>query len=162
MDRERFDALARLIASKRSRRGAIAAVLGLALMGPGREAFAESGKGRGKGHDKGRGKGHGASNGQGHACEDACAGRKCGIDPVTGKPEFCCKDGSCSCGGKCCGDACFQTGDVVTPNKVFCCTGSKKVICGETKADETCCEGSCEACDTPGPAGIAGSYRRPR
>ena len=123
MDRDRFDALARLIASKRTRRTALASVLGFALVVPGRAVDADSGKARGKGHDKGRGKGHGACSGHGHASEDACAGIKCRVDPVTNKPEFCCKDGSCSCGGKCCGDACFQTGDELTPTKVFCCTG---------------------------------------
>ena len=49
MDRERFDALARTLATKGSRRGALGALLGAALLGNSPDALAKHGKGSGKG-----------------------------------------------------------------------------------------------------------------
>jgi hypothetical protein len=79
MDRERFDALTKLCATKGSRRVAFAGLLSAALLGTGAEALAKSGKGkhrgqhqdRGKGHDNGRGKGRDQGNdSQDHAQPD--------------------------------------------------------------------------------------------
>ncbi|MGH2614532.1 MAG: pentapeptide repeat-containing protein, partial [Thermomicrobiales bacterium] len=71
MDRERFDALARLLATKGSRRGALSAILGVALFGHDPdEGLAKPGKGKRKGHAKGRGKGHEKGKGQGHTERD--------------------------------------------------------------------------------------------
>ncbi|MGH2616514.1 MAG: hypothetical protein ACRDJC_14820 [Thermomicrobiales bacterium] len=166
MDRERFDVLTRLFASKQSRRAALGLLLSATLFGPGAHGLAKPDKAKGKGHNKSRGKGHDKGDdhghGHGHDQDGLCDAARCGTNPETGKRETCCKDGSCSCGGNCCATACFQVGPIEHPDAVFCCTGPKRVICGETKDDETCCEGSCDACDPPGPSGIAGSYRRPR
>jgi hypothetical protein len=54
MDRERFDALARLLAARGSRRGALGAVLGAALFGQGMDALAGPGKGRARGKQRNR------------------------------------------------------------------------------------------------------------
>ncbi len=55
MDRERFDALARVLAAKGSRRAAMAALLGLALFGcDPDEGVAKPGRGEGNGGGKGK------------------------------------------------------------------------------------------------------------
>jgi hypothetical protein len=168
MDRERFDALTRMFVAKRSRRGALVAVVGAALFQGGAHALAKPGKAKGKGHGKGHGAGHDTGAGQGHDNDGTCDPAACARLPVPegAKPEFCCKGGFCSCGGKCCpGTDCFQSGLPDEPINVFCCTGPKLVVCCEkddcTRDPEaTCCAGSCDACGNPGPSGIAGSYRR--
>jgi hypothetical protein len=168
MDRERFDALTRLFASKQSRRAALGAVVGVSLFQGHARALAKPGQAKGKGHGKDRGAGHDASNGQGHQHDGKCNPLDCAKIPVPegAKPEFCCKSGLCSCGGKCCADIdCFQSGLRDEPIAVFCCTGPKLVICCESEdctkdPQATCCAGSCDACGAPGPSGIAGSYRR--
>ena len=164
VERERFDDLARVIATKRSRRGAVATFLGLAVLGHGAPVAARPGKARGKGH--GTGSDHGHGHGHGHDNDEVCAALACEKTPVPegSKPEFCCKGGFCSCGGACCDRACFQTGLDDDPAKVFCCTGKKKVICQvefEGQLRDTCCEGSCANSDVPGTSALAGSYRRP-
>ena len=55
MDSGQFDTLAQRIASKQSRRAAIAALLGATLLGPlSTLAAKRKGKGKGKGKDKGK------------------------------------------------------------------------------------------------------------
>jgi hypothetical protein len=176
MDREQFDALTRLFAHKQSRRGALAAILGVGLLGRGPRVLAASDKAVGKGHHKDNGKGHAKGKGRGHEQDGQCDPANCPADPSPGgKPGFCCKDGSCSCGGKCCGDRCFQTGPVRTPTDEFCCGEPRRLDNGallrevycpnaDKPEDSKCCpdvgEESCISCILPG--GIPGSYRRPR
>jgi hypothetical protein len=169
MDRDRFDTLTRAFARRTTRRVTLGALLGLGLLGRGRDSLAKPGKAKGKGHSTSPGKGHDKGKGCGHQNDKICAELSCEKVPVpVGEDrEFCCKGGFCSCGGDCCEDACFQTGTEESPNRVFCCTGRNLVICrvptgvpGEFR--DTCCKGSCDACDAPGQTGIAGSYRRPR
>ena len=110
MDRERFDALTRLFASRGSRRGAVGALVGMALAGRSSDSSAEPGKGKAKGRGKGRGGGSGNTPGRlpgggldpGEPGETGCIARLCPIDPATGKRGFCCTGGWCSCGGRCC------------------------------------------------------------
>jgi uncharacterized protein YjbI with pentapeptide repeats len=64
MDRERFDALARLFATTGSRRRAIGALLSVAVLG--REPAASDAKGKGKDHGNGHGKSRGKGHGRGH------------------------------------------------------------------------------------------------
>ena len=71
MDRERFDALARLLAATGSRRGAIGALIGAGLLGTGLEAEARKrngnrrgGGGKGKDRDKDKDKDRGKGNGK--------------------------------------------------------------------------------------------------
>jgi hypothetical protein len=87
---------------------------------------------------------------------------------VTGEPGFICKDGSCSCGGKCCQGQCFldigESGVVAE----FCCTGPKLVFCPSPPSapdrNPTCCANTgdaieaCSAC--VGPSLLVRSYRR--
>ena len=49
MDRERFDALTKMFATKGSRRAAFAGFLSAAVLGGGAEALAKSGKGKHRG-----------------------------------------------------------------------------------------------------------------
>jgi hypothetical protein len=162
MDQERFDALSRALASVRPRRGVLGLVLSATLLGHDSSVFAKSGKAKGKGHSKDGGQGYAKGKGRGHVCDKVCAELACEKTPVPSgkKAEFCCKGGFCSCGGSCCEGQCFQTGAETNPTKVFCCTGPKMVVCPSASGRETCCEGSCDSCDAPGPSGIAGSYRR--
>jgi hypothetical protein len=53
MDRERFDALAKLLATTGSRRATLAALLGLSLFGEDPDVLAKRGKGKDKGIDHG-------------------------------------------------------------------------------------------------------------
>lgn len=156
MDRERFDQLARLLAAPESRRSVLAALASMATLcgAPGQAA---RGKARGKGRDE--------------TCDlDVCLAGAATDDRVR-----CCKDGSCSCGGKCCGDRCFRWLDMGSNQVVAeaCCgkpirlgdgRATRFVFCPDPKGgDPKCCldagKTSCEAC--LGPSGIAGSYRRP-
>src|SRR5215211_63342 len=157
MDQERFDALSRALASARHRRGVLGLVLGATLFAHGSSVFAEPGKAKGKGHGKDGGDGHAKGKGKGHGSDKACAELACEtIVPENQKPEFCCKGGFCSCGGRCCEGHCFQIGDdVLNPEEAFCCTGPKLFDCG----GNICVEGSREDCAAPGPSLIAGSYR---
>jgi hypothetical protein len=161
MDHERFDALSRALASARPRRGVLGLILGATLLGHVSPVFAERGKAKGKSHSKDGNRGHEAGKGKGHASDRTCAALLCATIPVPDKqkPEFCCKGGFCSCGGRCCEKQCFQIGsDEKKPEEVFCCTGPKLFDCG----DDICVEGSIEDCAAPGPTLIAGSYRRRR
>ena len=152
MDRERFDAIARLFADTRSRRRAIGLLLGAGLLAPHSTLLA--GPGKGAGHRKCRGQGH--RDGE---CETGCR-----PDPRTGKPGFLCRDGFCSCGGKCCADQCFYDfGGTSRPVKEFCCTGPKLDFCPseDPNADPACCTSDAEnPCSCLGPGAITGSYRR--
>ena len=66
MDRERFDVLVRLFATKGSRRTALSALLGAAILGHSPHILAGRGKGKGNGRGKGRGNGrHKGKPGQG-------------------------------------------------------------------------------------------------
>ena len=64
MDRERFDALTRMLATTGSRRGALGALLGLAL-GRSGDVLAKGGKNHGKGKGRDKGKQHHARHGKG-------------------------------------------------------------------------------------------------
>ena len=170
MDRDRFDALTRFIASRGTRRGILGALASVPFAARQRAISAASDKAKGKGHDKSEDQEHGGQ-GQGHQHDDLCAELNCHLLPVPEgeRPEFCCKGGFCSCGGACCPETeCFQTGlNATHPQRVFCCTGPKLVICVpkdgiDPRAEDECCKGSCAACDDPQSQGIAGSYRRPR
>jgi hypothetical protein len=161
MNDDRFDILTAVIASKKSRRRALGAILGIALLNQRSLFRADSGRAKRKSHSKGRGRGHDKGKSRGHEFDEQCTQLACETLPVprTSRPEFCCEGGSCSCGGDCCDQACFQTGSSTQPDQVFCCIGGGLVICGEG-LQETCCDGSCDRCRDPGPSGITGSYRR--
>jgi hypothetical protein len=146
MDHEQFDMAMRVLASRQSRRSALAAILGITFFSRGvqtRDAAAA----RRRRHRR-------------------CAGLGCKKLPVPkgSEPEFCCKGGVCSCGGECCAaEACFQIGPTDNPDRVFCCAGTDLHICGKG-TDATCCGVPCEndQCPDPNLLGLAGSYRRPR
>jgi hypothetical protein len=146
MDRERFDALSRMVAQEQSRRAVFAALLSFAALGRGARVHANPGTAGGAGLSK-----------RCHALQ--CGNPKLYPVPKGADPEFCCNGGFCSCGGECCANACFQTGDPRSPNAVFCCTRPDRAICGP-RGEETCCERSCDACGELGETGLAGSYRR--
>lgn len=161
MDRERFDVIARLLADTRSRRRALGLLLGVGLLTAHSDLLA--GPGKGAGHRKCRGQGHLKDTGQGHN-EGECK-TDCPPDPRTGKPGFLCRDGSCSCGGKCCADQCFYDfGGTTSPVAEFCCTGPKLDFCPSTTdplLDPTCCPHNAEnPCSCVGTGAITGSYRR--
>jgi hypothetical protein len=169
MDRERFDQLTRFFGSTRSRRGAVAAFLSIAVSPTARDAMANPGKAAGKGHHKGRGKGHTKPNeGHGHDQDAVVPKEGCPPDAVTDEPGFICKDGTCSCGGKCCQGQCFL--DIGESGVVdeFCCTGPKLVFCpqppSDPNANPTCCANSgdgIESCrECLGPTLLVRSYRR--
>ena len=151
MDRDRFDELARLFASKRSRRNALAVILSSAILRHSSPVLAEPG---------GKFRSNQCSLG---TDSDPCNNYRYPVSgQVTYEREVCCNNGFCSCGGDCnCRDACFQTGRVRTPEKVFCCTEPGGTICGPA-GDETCCEREleCQTCADLGAGGITGSYRR--
>ena len=89
MDRERFDLLARLLATKGSRRGAFGALLGVALLGHEPEEIDSKSKGkkRGKGKSKGRGKSKNAARGGESAQQAARSGSCCGGAGDCTKPK---------------------------------------------------------------------------
>ena len=161
MDREQFDAIARVFAATRSRRQAVGLFLGLGLLAPHSDLLA--GPGKGAGHRRCRGQGHLKDTGQGH--DERECNTDCPADPRTGKPGFRCSDGSCSCGGKCCADHCFYDfGGTDGPVKEFCCAGPKLDFCpseADPKADPVCCQHDAEnPCSCVGPGAITGTYRR--
>jgi hypothetical protein len=169
MDRERFDAIAKLFADTRSRRRALGLLLGAGLLAPHSTLLA--GPGKGVGHSKCRGQGHLKANGQGHHDEECGTDKGCPPDPRTGKPGFRCDDGFCSCGGKCCADQCFYDFPGTTsPVKEFCCTGPKQVFCRSSTPgqDPACCpkpagpgEPDTNYCTCVGQSGLPTRYRRP-
>lgn len=114
MDREHFDALSRLFANRGSRRAALGALVGVALIGRSSGSLAESGNGKAKG--RGKGKGHGRDNAPGRLPDggwdpgdgSTCIPAMCPPDPRTGKRGRCCPGGWCSCGDICCqGEECW-------------------------------------------------------
>jgi hypothetical protein len=107
MDRDRFDALARLLATKGSRRGTLGAILGVALFGQGPEdGFAKPGKGKQKGRGKGTGrkqrkKKGGRGNGGGQpAPPPECCGTEACPDPEPGSTRSGCDFGGQSFAGQ--------------------------------------------------------------
>ena len=123
MDRDRFDALARLLAAKGSRRGALSAILGAALFGHDPEAsLAKPGKRKGKGRDTGRGKGRGRDNDQGRGGEQGKGrGQKRGRDRQRVRaeaiPANCCSGVNCAPGsGKDLAKCCYQGQDLTGGN----------------------------------------------
>ena len=152
MDRDRFNALARRLASKRSRRSVLAVFLSSAILRHGSPVLADPG---GKRRSK-QCEGSAPCDNYHYPVSNIVSGK------VTYEREVCCEDGSCSCGGDCnCSDACFQTGPERTPERVFCCTGPGRKICGPA-GDEMCCERElgCRSCADLGGGAITGSYRR--
>ena len=105
MDRDRFDELARLCASKRSRRNALAVILSSAILRHSSPVLAEPG---------GKFRSNQCSPG---TDSDPCNNYRYPVSgQVTYEREVCCNNGFCSCGGDCnCGDECFQTGRDRTP-----------------------------------------------
>ena len=164
MDRERFDALARLFAGEGSRRHAVGVLLAAGLLAPHADLLA--GPGKGAGHRKCSGQGHVKGGGKGHR-KGECVGA-CPPDPANDKPGFLCPDGSCSCGGACCGDKCFYDNrGTANPAVEFCCTRPESSICKTNSrgvTSETCCQNTegQPPCSCFGPGGLATSYRRPR
>jgi hypothetical protein len=155
MDRDRFDALARLLASKPSRRSVLAVFLSSAILRHGSPILAEPG-GKRPGKQCTPGTDSDSCDNYRYPVSNTVSGK------VTYEREVCCNNGFCSCGGDCnCGDACFQTGRERTPERVFCCTEPGGKICGPA-GDETCCEREleCQTCADLGAGGITGSYRR--
>ncbi len=103
MDHERFDALSRAFAFVRPRQSVLSLILGATLLSRSSSVLATPGKAKGKGHSKDGGHGHETGKGKGHASDKICASLACEKYPIpsTGKAEFCCKGGFCSCGGSC-------------------------------------------------------------
>jgi hypothetical protein len=148
MDRRIFDRLTRRVSAATSRRQAVRAVLGAALLGAtttNAAAVRRASKGRGR---------------------KRCVDETCPLPPGPGTSAdrvgnegkaFCCSGTHCSCNGECCNNRCFWDSQT-NPTKEFCCTGPEWVICGEGQ-DATCRpnvgENSCF-----GPSVITGSYRR--
>ncbi len=111
MDRDRFDALARLLATKGSRRGALGALFGAALFGqdpddglakPGKKKKQRSGKDQRKssGRDKDKGKGRGQDKGR----KDKSGRQRAQAEAI---PAGCCSGFNCTPGPgknlqKCC------------------------------------------------------------
>ena len=151
MDDRQFDALTRVYASKRSRRGALSAILGVALLSQGSHVLANPGRAEGKCHSESHKRGRG--RGPALNCHKLPV-------PENSDLEFCCEDGSCSCGGNCCarGEECFQTGiNPQQPDALICCTEQALKVCGQ----ELCCDIPLSTCGQGCASGIAGSYRRP-
>jgi hypothetical protein len=155
MDHRSFDRLTQRVSTAGSRRQALRAVLGAALAGAATREVAAKPK------DNWVGRGKQCRPGA-DPKDDPCANPRLYPVPEGARPEFCCHNGFCSCGGTCCGNGCYKTGDEAVPTTVFCCTEPRFVECPAASRDgETCCEGSCDTCGDLGPTGIAGSYRRP-
>jgi hypothetical protein len=155
MDRDRFDEVVRLFASKRSRRNALAVILSSAIIRHGSPVLAEPG-GKHRSNQCTPGTDSDPCNNYRYPVSHTVSGK------VTYEREVCCNSGFCSCGGACnCRDACFQTGRERTPERVFCCAGPGRKICGPA-GDETCCEQElgCKTCADLGTDAIIGSYRR--
>jgi hypothetical protein len=84
MERERFDALTQLFAAKQSRRGALCALLGAAVLGRGLDAEAKgkskSSKSRGHDRDKGKGKEKGKGKAKAEQTPANCfTGKTCNL-----------------------------------------------------------------------------------
>lgn len=157
MDQRAFDRFTKRFSASGSRRDAVRAALGGALLGVvANDAAAKPG---GNGKKK-----------PGPKCrkEDCKAPF---FDLKT--PVHCCAGRYCSCDGRCCEDRCFwglgvdpQTGNQV-PVDEFCCVGPKYIFCPVPNGKEgegVCCLNSdqdpCGQC--LGPSGIVASIRRPR
>jgi hypothetical protein len=150
MDYRKFDRLTQRLSAAGSRRQALRAVLGAALVGTVTDDVAAKLKDEAVKPGK-------ECRPRVSSDADLCAKKY----PVlqSANPEFCCPNGSCSCGGQCnCENACFI--DAVTSSP-FCCKGrgQKNCVSAET---ETCCGPrlACETCEEFHQSGISGSYRR--
>jgi hypothetical protein len=149
MDYRKFDLLTRRLSVAGSRRQALRAVLGAALVGTAAGEVAAKPK---KKEIK-----------PGKEClpgvppeADTCA--KYPV-PAGSGPEHCCHNGSCSCGGRCnCKKTCFV--NTVT-NDAVCCKGREGKIC-VSAGTETCCgpKLDCKSCEGSQESGIPGRYRR--
>ena len=138
MDYRTFDRLAHHVGAAGSRRQALRAFLGAALVG----FFKEEASAKPK------------------RCGDC---KPPPSDPD--KEVFCCSGTHCSCNGECCNNRCFwqdQVVGLVKTTREFCCTGPDKIMCGGG-ADATCCanEGPNPCARCIAPSGLSGSYRRP-
>src|SRR5215211_2771167 len=154
MDHRVFDRLTRRVSAAGTRRQAMRAVIGAALIG------AATGDVVAKPKDK-----------KVRTGRKDCRKEFCPSQVFKGK---CCKDGSCSCGQEreCCSGKCFWDNGT-NPTKEFCCQGAKMVLCGNPEdKDAICCprngdEDSCSyeggfwSCTAANPSGLPGSYRRP-
>ena len=154
MDDPAFDRVTRLFWAPGSRRAALRAVLGAALVGSTRQTAAAAPQ-RPR---QGRG-------------PEICAGAPCAPPPHDATlGGFCCSGQHCSCAGECCNNRCFWF--VPSPEffgepaqiTEFCCRGPDLIVCENARGEDTCCrnEGKnpCRFCLVAG--GIAGSYRRRR
>ena len=150
MDYPTFDRLAHHVGAAGSRRQALRAFLGAALLG----ALTKNGAATVRG----------ASNGRGRK---RCVDEECAPPPGSsisassaGK-AFCCSGTDCSCNGECCNNRCFWD-HPTDPTHEFCCTGPEWIMCGGG-ADAQCCKNvgadSCSQCLAP--SRLSGSYRRP-
>jgi hypothetical protein len=174
MDRERFDSLTRLFASRGSRRGALGALVGIALMGRSTDSSAEPGNGKGAGRGRGQGKGRDEAPGRlpdgGWDPDEGstCIAAECPPDPRTGKRGRCCPSGWCSCGDVCCAtsDCWIVTTEVRggdTPQRVereYC---EPPADCRQCSQSGSACCTSCTSdgqCQSSGP--ISGGLIRSR
>jgi hypothetical protein len=158
MDHQAFDRLTQRVSTAGSRRQAVRAVLGAALLGVATGEVAAKPKDKKVKPGKECRPGADPKN---DPCSDTWK------NPVSrqGDPEFCCPNGSCSCGGQCnCKNACFLLAkhDPTESDTPFCCTGRGRKIC-VSGGKEACCGPGlpCATCADFNPTGIAGSYRRP-
>jgi hypothetical protein len=135
MDRERFDGLARLLATSGSRRGALGALLGVALLGqdPGALAKRRERKDRDRGKRKRRKRRGDRDLGDcpPEVCQDVFR------DPISGcfytdSPDNQPGPGCTAPGRFCCQGTCCRSGDVCLANG--CCTPVSR---------ETTCAGKC-------------------
>jgi hypothetical protein len=105
MDRARFDAIAKLLATTGSRRAALGALIGVGLLGQGPDDIEAKRKGKGRSGDNDRNKNKGRGKGKGKAKDkknprvsgEAKKNKKKSTQPQpTANPGSCCGNKSCS------------------------------------------------------------------
>jgi hypothetical protein len=152
MDDQTFDRVTRLFRAPGSRRRALRALLGAALLGGATRSEATTPR----------------TTAAGRGRQICVADTDCLLPPQD-TPEnpsigaSCCADKRCSCAGQCCPNRCFWRGRRPEPIVEFCCTGPDWILCENAQGEDVCCEnGGKNPCGTClSASGLAGSYRRP-
>jgi hypothetical protein len=146
MDHRKFDRLTQRLGAAGSRRQAMRAVFGAALVGATTTHAAAIVRQ--------------APTGRGHKI---CVDENCSFPPGRegGVKGRCCPGNFCSCGEKqeCCNNRCFWDNQT-NPTKEFCCAGPEWVICGEGQDAKCCPNVGQNSCLCVGSSVITGTYRR--
>jgi hypothetical protein len=159
MDHQAFYRLTQRVSTAGSRRQALRAVLGAALVGVSTTHAAAAARRAPAGHG-----------------QTICVDANCPPPPPAieiparggggGSKAFCCSGTHCSCNGECCNNRCFWEDRVEGTTKTtreFCCNGPDLIICENAKGEDVCClnagRNPCATCLSA--TGISGSYRRP-